>query len=78
LAAEAGLTPADYSARVIHGDPWQQIIAIEQEYDVDLIVVGKHGTDFTEELLLGSVTKLVLAESQGDVLVVADARSAAS
>ena len=78
LAAEAGLTPADYSVRVLHGDPSQQIIAMEQEYDADLIVVGKHGANFTEELLLGSVTKHVLAESQGDVLVVSDARSAVS
>jgi nucleotide-binding universal stress UspA family protein len=76
LAAEAGLKPADYSVRVLHGDPSQQIIAMEQEFDADLIVIGKHGTDFTEELLLGSVTKHVLAESQGDVLVVADGRSA--
>ncbi len=69
LAAEAALMPAHYSVRVLHGDPSQQIIAMEQEYDADLIVVGKHGMNFTEELLLGSVTKHVLAESQGDVLV---------
>ncbi len=31
--------------------------------------MGKHGENFLEELLLGSVTKHVLAESQGDVLV---------
>ena len=49
---------------------------MEQEYDADLIVVGKHGTHITEELLLGSVTKHVLAEAQGDVLVVADTRPA--
>ena len=78
LAAEAGLTSADYSVRVLHGDPSQQIIAMEQEYDIDLIVVGKHGTNFTEELLLGSVTKHLLAESQGDVLVVVENRAAAS
>lgn len=74
LAAAAGLAPIDYSARVIHGDPAQQIIAMEQEYDCDLVVVGKHGTHVAEELLLGSVTKHVLAESQGDVLVICDPR----
>jgi nucleotide-binding universal stress UspA family protein len=76
LAASAGLASAGYLARVIHGDPSQQIIAMEQEYDADLIVVGKHGTHITEELLLGSVTKHVLAEAQGDVLVIADSRPA--
>lgn len=74
LAAAAGLAPQDYSARVLHGDPSQQIIAMEQEVDADLIVVGKHGTQIVEELLLGSVTKHVLAESQCDVLVICDPR----
>lgn len=76
LAAAAGLAPMDYTARVMHGDPSQQIIALEQEYDCDLIALGKHGTHIAEELLLGSVTKHVLAESQCDVLVVSDARPA--
>jgi len=76
LAAVAGLAPADYSARVMHGDPSQQIVALEQEYDADLIVVGKHGTHVAEELLLGSVTNHVLAESQCDVLVICDPREA--
>jgi len=78
LAAAAGLASTDYSVRVIHGDPAQQIIAMEQESDADLIVVGKHGSHIVEELLLGSVTKHVLAEAQGDVLVIADARPATS
>jgi nucleotide-binding universal stress UspA family protein len=78
LAAAAGLTPTEYSARVCHGDPSQQIVAMEQEYDCDLIVVGKHGTHIAEELLLGSVTKHVLAQSQCDVLVIPDRRPAES
>jgi len=77
LAATTGLAPVDYSARVVHGDPAQQIITMEQEVDADLIVVGKHGTHVAEELLLGSVTKHVLAESQCDVLVICDPREAA-
>jgi universal stress protein E len=46
-----------------------RIIEQEQEWDCDLIVMGKHGENLLEELLIGSVTKHVLAESQGDVLV---------
>ncbi|MDP2170623.1 MAG: universal stress protein [Rhodocyclaceae bacterium] len=76
LAATAGLTPMEYSGRVSHGDPAQQIVAMEQEVDADLIVVGKHGAHIAEELLLGSVTKHVLAESQCDVLVMCDPREA--
>jgi nucleotide-binding universal stress UspA family protein len=74
LAAAAGVAPIAYSGRVIHGDPAQQIAAMEQEYDCDLIVVGKHGSHIAEELLLGSVTKHVLTESQCDVLVMCDPR----
>ncbi len=76
LAATAGLAPIDYSGRILHGDPAQQIAALEQEYNCDLIVVGKHGEHIAEELLLGSVTKHVLAESQCDVLVICDPRDA--
>ena len=69
LARGVGLEPVQYSAIVRHGDPSQQIIAEEQAGDCDLIVMGKHGAHLAEELLLGSVTKHVLDESQCDVLV---------
>jgi len=74
LADMAGLAGGDYTPLVVHGDASQQAIAFEQELDCDLIVMGKHGRHVTEELLLGSVTKHLLAESQCDVLVVGDAR----
>lgn len=70
LAQQSGLDIGDYTPLVVHGDPSQQILEQEQEHDCDLIVMGKHGQHLTEELLLGSVTKHVLAESQGDVLVI--------
>ncbi len=69
-ADAAGLDIGDYTPLIVHGDPSQSVIDQEQEFDADLIVMGKHGRNFTEELLLGSVTKHVLSESQCDVLVV--------
>lgn len=69
LRDQAGLPVVGTSLLVLHGDPTFRIIEQEQECDCDLIVVGKHGESVLEELLLGSVTKHVLAESQGDVLV---------
>ena len=69
LRDQAGLPVVGTSLLVLHGDPTFRIIEQEQECDCDLIVVGKHGEGMLEELLLGSVTKHVLAESQGDVLV---------
>jgi len=73
LAAEAGLDPLVPHYRVLHGNPTRHIIEQEQEEDCDLIVLGKHGQSVFEELLLGSVTKHVLAESTCDVVVSAQA-----
>lgn len=46
-----------------NGDPSVRIIELKQEQNCDLIVMGRHGESALEELLLGSVTKHVLAES---------------
>lgn len=69
LAARAGLAPADWTPCLPRGDASLAIIENELERACDLIVVGKHGQNVAEELLLGSVTTHVLAESAGDVLV---------
>lgn len=69
LAAALGVKPGDYDAVVIEGEASQRIVEQEQEYDCDLVVLGKHGRSATEDLLLGSVTQHVLAEGSADVLV---------
>lgn len=69
LRDSAGLRKDEATLIVLHGDPSQHIIEQEQERDCDLIVMGKHGESMVEDLLLGSVTRHVLTESQGDVLV---------
>lgn len=74
LARSAGLAGTDYSGLVDHGDATRQIVEHEENGRCDLVVMGKHGTHVTEDLLLGSATKRVLAQSRSDVLVVVDAR----
>jgi len=74
LAAAAGLSPMNHSEIVAYGDATRNIIEYEEKMRCDLIVLGKHGTHVTEELLFGSTTKRVLAESNSDVLVVVDER----
>ena len=54
---------------VVHGAPTRRILEHEQSLDIDLIAMGKHGQSGLEELLLGSVTKHVLAYSSSDVLI---------
>lgn len=69
LCKEAGLALDDARYVLVHGDPSVCVIEQEQVQSSDLIVMGKHGENLIEELLLGSVTKHVLVESQCDVLV---------
>jgi len=76
LAAAEGL--ASPGVRVSRGDAARQVLMQEEIQDCDLVVVGKHGANVTEELLLGSVTHHVLAESRSDVLVVAEGPHAAA
>jgi nucleotide-binding universal stress UspA family protein len=65
----AGLPSGPVTTLVLHGNPSSLIIEQEQERDCDLVVVGKRGESLVDDFLLGSVTKHVLQESQGDVLV---------
>jgi nucleotide-binding universal stress UspA family protein len=69
LAQQAGLKSGEWEPEVAEGDASMRIVEAEQALDCDLVVLGKHGQSATEELLLGSVTKHVLAEGSADVLV---------
>jgi len=69
VAADAGIGGENWRPILTHGDAAPRILAQEEEQGADLIVLGKHGTDMLEELLLGSVTKHVLSQARCDVLV---------
>lgn len=69
FAREAAVGPDTARLLVGRGDPSRVLVERQQEEGCDLIVVGKRGKGVVEELLLGSVTKHVLAESATDVLV---------
>jgi nucleotide-binding universal stress UspA family protein len=69
LAERGGLRAGQWTMCVLEGDASLRIVEQEQEQDCDLVVLGKHGRSLTEELLLGSVTKHVLAEGGADLLV---------
>ncbi|RZJ48779.1 MAG: universal stress protein [Flavobacterium sp.] len=49
----------------IHG-----ITQISKDYDIDLIVMGSHGTSGVEELLIGSTTEKVVRNSEIPVLII--------
>jgi nucleotide-binding universal stress UspA family protein len=69
LCVDAGIPAASVRQIVREGDPSRDIIVQQQDLDCDLVVMGKHGQNFVEELLLGSVTQHVLGEATCDVLV---------
>ena len=69
LASASGLKPSEWEPCIVEGDASQRIVEHELEKDCDLVVLGKHGQSATEDLLLGSVSKHVLAEGTTDVLV---------
>lgn len=69
LARAEALPDAGTQLLALHGEAARLIVEQEQEQDSDLIVIGKRGLHFVEELLLGSTTTHVLTEAQGDVLV---------
>ncbi len=69
LAREAALPDAAWQPSVTEGDAPQRILEVAAAQRCDLIAIGKHGRQAAEELLLGSVTRHVLEEAEGDVLV---------
>jgi nucleotide-binding universal stress UspA family protein len=66
-AQEAGL---EYTLERISGDTVDEIVAVADSANADLIVIGSRGRGPITSTLLGSVSKGVLAESRRSVLVV--------
>lgn len=75
LANEAGLAPEEHVRTVVGGDPTEQIVNYVETHGCGLVALGKHGTHRPAELLLGSVTRKVLAAARNDALVVVDAEA---
>jgi universal stress protein E len=69
LVDRHSLQPDDFTLSLTEGDAPLHIVSVANDRDCDLIVIGKHGRQAAEELLLGSVTKHVLAEAKCDVLI---------
>lgn len=68
-AATVGLPPDAWEACIAEGHASLRLVEQERLHACDLVVLGKHGRSVTEDLLLGSTTKHVLAEGRCDVLV---------
>jgi len=69
LTHEQGWSPSRYRVYLHEGDAAPAVVRSAQEWGCDLVALGKHGQGVAEELLLGSVTKHVVAETSCNVLV---------
>lgn len=69
MARTAGLDPLAVARIVQAGHPSSVVLEHAERIGADLIVIGKHGQSVVEELMLGSVTRHVLADAKCDVLV---------
>ncbi|HQE19706.1 MAG TPA: universal stress protein [Aggregatilineales bacterium] len=69
LAHEAGLSPSQWELSVVEGDASRRIVEQEQSRNCDLVVLAPHSQSAVADLLLGSVTRHVLAEGRVDVLL---------
>ena len=67
-AAEAA--DVGYTLERMSGDTVDEIVALADSLDVDMIVVGSRGRNAVTSALLGSVSRGVLSESKRPVLVV--------
>jgi nucleotide-binding universal stress UspA family protein len=56
--------------RVVHGNPYMEIVRLAEEEGVDLIVLGTHGRTGLKHFLIGSVAEKVLRKAPCPVLVV--------
>jgi nucleotide-binding universal stress UspA family protein len=74
LAAQRGL---EIKTELLLGNPADEIVALADTIEADLIVVGSRGHGAIASVLLGSVSRAVLHESRRPVLVVRNAQIAA-
>lgn len=70
LAADAGLEGDRVRFSTPSGaDAWMLIAQEEQEHDCDLVVIGRQGRHALDKFLLGSTTRMIIAEGAADVLI---------
>lgn len=70
IAAKPYLDGISITEIVKMDKPIQGITQVSKEYDVDLIVMGSHGSSGIDELLIGSNTEKVVRNSDTPVLVI--------
>lgn len=71
IADASGLDPIKSTIVVVQGDAVEQMLFFANDYECDLLVLGKHGMSLTEEFIIGSVTNQIINTCTQDILVIA-------
>jgi nucleotide-binding universal stress UspA family protein len=69
-AIAARLLGIDAESRTAYGEPAAAIAEVARELDADLVVVGSHGRDRIEALVLGSVSRALLSRCDRPLTIV--------
>jgi Universal stress protein UspA and related nucleotide-binding proteins len=59
-----------YQTELLDGEPREELTIFPQENGIDLIVMGKTGTNALTRVLVGSVTRFVSEHSDINMLIV--------
>lgn len=70
LKAEFEKDPPAISSDILFGSPDSRIVETAEELKADMIVLGSHGYNRWERLLLGSVSDSVVHHAHCSVLIV--------
>ncbi|TYL37004.1 universal stress protein [Natronococcus pandeyae] len=76
LAAQLEEWGIETRIEIRQGDPADEILAAEAEYDPTTILVGSRGHSRLRRLLLGSVSEDIVAQANGNVMLVPPSRVA--
>lgn len=66
----ANAAGVDIETTILEGSPAAEIVALADDVDADVIVMGTHGRRGVERYVLGSVTEKVLRQTDRPVLAV--------
>lgn len=75
LAARLEEWDIETRTEIRRGDPADEILATEAEYDPATILVGSRGHSRLRRLLLGSVSEAIVTQANGNVLLVPPSRT---
>jgi universal stress protein A len=73
LAADEIEEVVPVDAQVRTGKPWEEIVTVAKELDIDLIIIATHGYGGLKHVLMGSTAERVVRHAPCPVLVVREA-----